>query len=226
MVQIFSAKQVTKIDGLNILIIVNGAMDDYVSYRPVVAASGYIICVDGGTNHAFRMGLRPDLIVGDLDSIDTEVKGYYERQGCVFQKFPAEKDESDLQLALAAAAARQPSLITIIGALGRRFDHAFGNVVLLSKLCDRGIAAEIVDATHTVRVFDRELTVTGQAGDLLSLFSLTPRAEGVTTTALKYPLRSETLYAGDTRGLSNELLGATAKVTVASGKLLAIHVKR
>jgi len=212
--------------GPKILIIVNGAMDDYSAYLLVVASSDYIICVDGGTNHAFRMGLKPDLIVGDLDSIEPAVRDHYQQQDCTFQTFPAEKDESDLQLALDEAAARQPSLITIIGALGRRFDHAFGNVSLLSSLCNRGINAQIVDATHTIHVFDRELVVTGKTGDYLSLFALTPQAEGVTTEALKYPLRAETLYAGDTRGLSNELLGSAARVTVKSGKLLAIHVKK
>lgn len=208
------------------LIIVNGAMDDYSAYLLAVAASDYIISVDGGTNHAYRMGLRPDLIVGDLDSIAPEVKEHYRQQGCRFQTFPAEKDESDLQLALDTAAELKPSLVTIIGALGRRFDHAFGNVALLAKLCEKGIKAQIVDATHTIRVFDRELAVSGKAGDYLSLFALTPRAEGVTTEALKYPLHAETLYAGDTRGLSNELLGRTAKVTVKNGKLLAVQVKK
>ncbi len=97
--------------------------------------------------------------------------------------------------------------------------------MLLLLPLDRGIPACIVDETREIRVFKRELILEGKPGDRLSLFPLDAAASGVATEGLKYPLRGETLCRGSTRGLSNEFTAPRARITAASGLLLAIKIQ-
>ena len=154
------------------------------------------------------MGIRPSVVVGDADSIDQEFRQILDQLPVKWICDPAlAQEQSDLEMALEYALSLQPSEIIICGALGGdRVDHTLSNLFLLILPFRAGIPARIIDERQTVRLMDRELTVKGQAGE--------------------YALIEETLYFASTRGLSNELLAETARITAASGLLLVIHTKR
>jgi thiamine pyrophosphokinase len=207
-------------------VVVNGAIEDYTWARSAILACDFVIAVDGGGNHLHAMGLFPDLVVGDLDSIAPAAKESFTEHGCVFMTFPSAKDESDLQLAMDHAASLHPRQIFLLGALGKRFDHAYGNVLLLNLFADRGIHAFIVDETHEIQVITSRANFDGMVNDTLSLFSLTPETRGVATSGMVYPLKHESLYMGDTRGLSNIIKDPEASVSLETGRLLAIRIRK
>lgn len=204
-----------------VVVIANGECRDPDFLRRQVKDDDYIICVDGGSRHALAMGLRPDLILGDSDSLDPVLRRNLDCTAVDYKFFCPEKEKSDLELALEHAAALEPAGIVIIGALGgSRADHAFINLYLLLIPLKAGIPAAIVDERQEIRLVDKELTVEGSPGDYLSLFPLREEAGGVRTEGLKYPLKGETLHLASTRSLSNELLSSKARVSLESGLLL------
>lgn len=210
---------------MRLVIFANGRFPAYSFIQELLQPGDRIICADGGAARALSLGLTPSLVVGDMDSLAPEARRELESRGASFEVHPAAKDQSDLELAMLKALELHPGEIIILGALGDRFDHAHANVMLLGLALERGIPARIVDETHEIRIFDQELVLEGNPGDCLSLFTLGPSAAGVTTAGLKYPLNGETLYRGSTRGLSNEFAASRARITAASGPLLAIKTR-
>lgn len=208
-----------------IIIIANGQFNDLDFYKGVIKENDYIICADGGTNHALAIGVTPQLVVGDLDSIDGEVLKSLESKKTKLLTYPQEKDEADLELALLEACQREPKEIIILGALGKRIDHLMGNLMVLTLPLKKGIPTKIIDENHEIYLINKELELEGNRGDFLSLFPLSADVQGITTQGLKYPLNDEILYLGPTRGLSNEFIETLAKITIRQGLLLVIKVQ-
>ena len=210
-----------------VVIIANGTLNDLKFYRKRIREDDYLICADGGANHALAMGLTPHLVVGDLDSIDDEVSQELCRVSTEFLQYPSEKEKSDLELALDKAIELRPGKIVLIGVFGgRRMDHTFANIMLMNVPLNRGIAVEIIDEDHEVRLVNSDVTIKGQAGDYLSLLPLTAEVKEVVTEGLKYPLTGETLFFSSSRGLSNEFTGLEASIKVGAGTLLVIKVMK
>lgn len=206
-----------------IVVVANGELNDPQYIRRLIRDDDYIICADGGAVHAVTMGLQPGLVVGDMDSLPAHLVMQLEEEGTHFLRFPAEKDKSDLELALEQAVEKAPQEILLLCALGgERFDQAFGSLMLLNIPLRAGIPAKIIDERHRIYLMESEITVQGSPGDTLSLFPLTAAVADVKTEGLKYPLKEETLAFASTRGLSNEFLGTSARVTAGSGLLLVI----
>jgi thiamine pyrophosphokinase len=181
----------------------------------------HLICADGGTDAALAAGLRPDLVLGDMDSITAQGRLELTRQGVRTVTFPREKDQTDLDLAFDYALMLQPSRITVLGALGgERLDHTLGNILLLAQPRLRAIDVRLVDDRGCAFAVWDQRELDGQKGDYLSLLSLTAEVAGIYTQGLKYALHNGTLELGSTRGLSNELEDSHAVIRVATGCLL------
>ena len=207
-----------------VLIIANGELDAATASRLRIAAADRLVAVDGGANHCHALGLVPSLIVGDLDSLTPESLAHFTRAGVPFERHPAHKDETDLELALVGAVHQGAEHILLAGALGGRLDMTLANVLLLTLPQLRGRRVELWEGQRTtwlIRPTGDE--VHGQPGDTLSLIPLQGDAEGVTTEGLTYPLRDETLCLGQTRGMSNVLGTPCARIRLRTGLLLAVH---
>jgi len=210
-----------------VVIIANGTINDLEFYQGQIREEDFLICADGGANHALAMGLIPHLVVGDLDSIDVQVRKKLCSTPTKFLQYPAQKEKSDLELALDKAIELCPEEIVMIGVFGgSRMDHTYANLMLLNVSFHRGINAKIIDEDHEVRLVNSEINIQGQPGDYLSLLPLTAEVEGVVTEGLKYPLKGETLYFSSSRGLSNEFISREASITVKAGMLLLMKVKK
>jgi len=183
----------------------------------------FFIAVDGGLRHMTAMNLIPHLIIGDLDSADPEDVHRFEAQGVEVRKFPPEKDETDLELALDAALEMNPDIIWIAGALGNRLDQTLGNIFLLTHSKLARVDVRIVDGIRQVFLIRESAVIQGNSGQRLSLLPLNGLVKGVQTKGLKYPLKKETLYPEKSRGISNRLTGSTATITIQNGLLLCIH---
>jgi thiamine pyrophosphokinase len=195
-----------------------------------------VIAADGGAERAASLGLRPDLVVGDMDSLAPEALRRLESVGTAIERVPAEKDESDLELAIRAALARGATTIVILGALGGpRIEHELANIALLG-LAGRSAGIAIVDERCSIQLLDAgdpsaggeaaAAYVHGEPGDYVSLQPWGGDAGGVTTQGLRYPLQDEPLLQGPSRGLSNELAGREGHVSCRRGRVLVIHTRR
>ncbi|MBT8202683.1 MAG: thiamine diphosphokinase [Acidimicrobiia bacterium] len=183
-----------------------------------------VIAADSGLDHATAAGVAVDLLVGDLDSVSDDALTAAREAGVGIEEHPPDKDATDLELALAAAVRHGAAHIVVLGGGGGRIDHLLANAMLLASPAWSEIDVEWhVDSAHILAIRS-EATLTGRAGDLLTLLAIGEPADGVTTEGLAYELTDEVLLASSTRGVSNTFTGTAARVRVRTGILLAIHV--
>jgi thiamine pyrophosphokinase len=207
-----------------ILVFANGLLPDYQKARMLLRPDDFILCADGGTRHALAMDLAPRLVIGDFDSLSPHEIVEAESKGAQIVRYPHDKNETDLELAIDHALDLEPSAILILGALGNRLDQTLGNIALLSDT--RLVAMDVRLDDGLEEAFfcrGRSDLSGGTAGDIVSLIPWGGAAQGVRTEGLKWPLHDETLYSEKTRGISNELTGDSASVSLSSGLLLVIH---
>lgn len=183
----------------------------------------YVIAADSGLDHAVGLGVRVDLVVGDMDSVATAVLAAAKAQGTAVERHPVAKDATDLELALDLALAREPRRITVVGGDAGRLDHLLGTVGLLGSARYGGVPVEAWLGRAFVVVVREEVTLHGRPADIVTLLPAHGHAYGVTTSGLVYPLVDEDLVAGTTRGVSNVLVGETCTVSLRHGTLLAIQ---
>jgi thiamine pyrophosphokinase len=191
-----------------------------------------VIAADGGARHASSLGAPIDLWVGDGDSIGVEALAALEAAGVPIERSPADKDESDTELAIRAAVRLGHAGIVILGALGGpRIDHTLANVGLLAMPELAGRSVTILDGRARIalvrapgadgRPVERQLP--GPTGALVSLLPMGDGVEGVTTRGLAFPLADEPLPAGRARGLSNVRTAPDAAIVVRRGLLLVVE---
>lgn len=193
------------------------------------SAEDYLIAVDAGLHHLFSRGFLPHLLVGDLDSINPEDLNKCIERGVETLRFPPEKDETDLELALIEGVKRGFHEIVIAFGLGGRIDHSLGNLALLNHPLSKETFIHFDDGqTEVLLLNDRRLTwVTHTSpGDLISLIPWQEDVTGVRSEGLEYPLNGETLFSGRTRGISNLALGEYVSVSREAGSLLFIHQRQ
>lgn len=183
-----------------------------------------VVAADGGANLCAAWGWPVHLVVGDMDSVDEAVAGLLSRSGVPMHRFPVEKDETDLEIALRTALERGATEVVIAGALGARIDHTLGNLALLALPELAGVRACIVDGGQTIWLVRKQLTVWGQQGDTLSLIPFGGDARGVTVAGVHWPLEGADLPMGPSLSISNRLEEGQAEITVREGALLAIHI--
>lgn len=178
-----------------------------------------VIAADGGAELARMLGLSVDLVVGDLDSISAETLAEIER----VERHAAEKDATDLELALVAALRLEPERVLVLGAGGGRLDHLFGGLLLLAAEAYADVRVDAQFGAAAVHVVRSERTLHGEPGELISLLAVHGQARGVVTDGLVYPFRAETLEPGSSRGVSNVFAQPLARITLEAGVLLALR---
>ena len=196
------------------------------SDRSVIGAKDFVVAADGGAFALERWRLLPHLVVGDMDSLGDAGVERYARQGVPVAKYPATKDESDLELAVAQAIAAGATEVVLLGALrGERLDHEAANLLLLADPGYDGVRIEARRGNLRIRAVRGKgsLALAGPVGALVTLLPVDGDADRVTTEGLRYPLRGETLRFGRARGLSNEVASLPATVTLDKGTLLVFE---
>lgn len=209
-----------------IIIFANGELPDLEKARLLLHPNDYIICADGGTRHSLAMGLTPNLVIGDMDSIERGQWLGLEKEGVSIELFPRDKNETDLELAINRAIELGPKQLLIIGALGGRLDQALGNIALLGDIRLSALDTRLDDGVEEIFLCRDQVQVHGRSGDIVSLIPWGNPAHGIQTQGLKWPLQNEALYPDKTRGISNEMTSQTASISIESGLLLLIHLRK
>lgn len=209
------------------LIIANGAGRARRQLRLLARSVDLIIAADGGAEAAARAGVRPHLLVGDMDSITPATRARLRRARVELHTVPVEKDLTDTELALGIARERGATNVTLAAAFGGRVDHAVANLFLLLLARGMGIRLTLVDGRTEARLAEGRTVLHGAVGDLVSLIPLSDAVENITTFGLQYPLTNERLVRGATRGMSNVIVEVPAGLgRVESGDLLVVHTRR
>ena len=188
--------------------------------RPALVAAA-----DSGVEHALFLGLRIDVVVGDLDSVDAAALQQARDSGARVERHRVDKDKTDLELALdvAVGAHGAAARYVVVASVGGRLDHALANVLLLSSPAYAHVQIDAyIDDWHVTVVRD-EQRLRARPGSLVTLLPVGGDAVGVQTGSLRYPLRRETLPVGTTRGVSNVADADEVTVALRSGVLLALR---
>lgn len=187
-----------------------------------------IVSVDGGLETTKALGLTPDAIVGDFDTVHREILDEYRKNPAIaWDVHKPEKDETDTELAIHTAMKMGCRRLMILGAMGGRLDHELSNIHLLKLCLDHQVEAFLYDAWNKVyllakgKIFKRKETY----GTYVSFIPLTEQVRGITLRGFKYPLTDKTICVGVEAGLcvSNEVTEEEASLEFESGILICVE---
>ena len=182
-----------------------------------VTEKAFIIAADSGYTNCKALGFAPNLVLGDFDSLGA-VPGDTEHI-----TFPKEKDDTDLMLAVREALCRGCDDITILGALGGRFDHTFANVQTLAFIAENGAEGRILSVNEEIRLLTPgKYSFPKREGRSLSLFAYSREVKGLSLRGVKYALENGSITNSFPIGISNEIEAESAEVVFTEGMLLAV----
>lgn len=209
------------------IIFANGVMNAWPAGFEI-SSGDLVVAADGGLGHCLRWRIRPQVIVGDMDSADPADLATFEKKGVEVIRFPTSKDQTDLQLAIQLALDRNVQDIFILGALGARWDMTFSSVLILAAPLLKNARVKLLAEYQEIFCVHggQAVDINGQPGDDVSLLPLAHDAVGVSLSGFEYPLKGETLPMGTTRGISNVLKRPPGRVVIDQGHLLLVITHR
>ena len=213
---------------MKVCILLNGKINDYSIIKQFINNQNYdyIICADGGANHAYKMNITPNYIIGDSDSINKEVIDFYKKQNILFEEFPSKKNETDSELCILLSKSLNASKIDLFGTLGGRIDHTLANINLLYYIREQEIIPRIISEQEEIYIATNEcVKIKGKVNDIISIIPIKGDAKGVTLENLEYPLNNYDMNYSTPLGISNIMLSEECKIAVKKGSLLIIRNK-
>lgn len=198
------------------VVIGSGDIKNYEYIKSKLYDDDFIICADGGYNHAKRMNIKPDVLLGDFDS----ARDFEEISDRI--EYPVRKDFTDGEIAVNYAVEHGFDDVLMLGFTGDRLDHTITDILLLMK-CKNGV---LIDDNNEIRILRTSIEIEGKKGQTVSILPINGDAVGITTNGLEYPLDSETLYFGASRGVSNVMTEDKCEITIKSGMAIVIKVEK
>lgn len=205
------------------VVMANGEYGEIREYADIINKADFVFCADGGANYAYTAGIKPAAIIGDMDSINPEIKEYFAAQGVLLRKYPRRKDFTDTQLALALAEEKGAREIIFLGTLGGRLDHTLSNLYLGIEYVKKGIKIKHYGKGYVLYLTADEVYIDGKEGDIVSILVLSDIARGVWTEGLEYPLNDVDLEKGNPYAVSNVLSASKAFIKLRDGVLAVLH---
>ena len=198
------------------VIIGGGYIGDHAYIKSKIKPDDYIICADAGYDHAVKMGIEPNILIGDFDSI-ADLPEDKEKI-----KYPTRKDFTDGEIAVKYALEHGFDDILLLAMTGDRADHTITDILLMTQ-CEN---ARMIDDNNEIYILKKSLKISGKKGDTLSIVPIGGDVEGIETQGLEYPLNRETLYFGESRGVSNVMTENECTITAEKGIGLVIKVRK
>lgn len=206
------------------VIIANGVIEKDYIVKEECSKADVILCADSGAEHAYRLGIMPNYVIGDFDSIDSSILKHLYQNGINIIKYPCEKDFTDTELCIIKAIEIGCTKICFLGMMGKRIDHALGNIGLLHFAANRGVNGYIVCDDWKIYICKDKINLDGNIGDIVSIIPFKGDVSGVYTKGLKYPLKDSLLEFGRPLGVSNVMLEEKCEIGVKSGEILVIKM--
>ena len=183
-----------------------------------------IVCADKGADYASMYGIVPDIVVGDMDSVDSSSLSRFKKSKIIIS--PAEKDYTDTHLAVIKALEEGADSIIILCATGLRSDHAMANIRLLLFIDDNGAIGKIIDDENTIMLCTSETVFLNKKGTTISILSLSDKTKGITLEGFKYSLVNQNADLKWTTGISNEIIKNQARIYLTEGCLLVFEIHK
>ncbi|MEL7624695.1 MAG: thiamine diphosphokinase [Clostridiales bacterium] len=220
------------------MVVLGGAIKDMALFRQRLNEADQLFIADSGARHLLNLGIMPQQVYGDLDSLTAAEIKHLEEGGCRFRRVAAEKNDTDSSLVLKEALEQGYEDIRVWGALGGRPDHSYANIMLLQLVFEpefhqrygglETARPAVILEDGDVRIFlpQRGQWIDGEKGDYLSFFALTPEVTGFKNIGLKYQPQGGRYVSTFPLGISNELMADKAWISWDEGRLLAMWIRR
>lgn len=210
------------------IIFANGELNPPLPDPASFKTAHLIIAADGGAIHCRNLGITPHTLIGDLDSLSSDDVSVLENLGVQVLRYPPNKDETDLELAILHAIHQGSDQVIVYGALGARWDMTLANLMLLTHSSFTQVRINLIDGNQEVSLLreGESVHLIGKAGDTVSLIPLSTEASGINTHDLQYPLVNDTLPIGSPRGVSNIMRSDHCKITLKYGLLAIVHLRQ
>ena len=188
-----------------------------------IARLDYIVAADGGAEIVLQLGLQPNVVIGDMDSLSKKSRNILQQRGVQFIEFTAEKDETDTELALQHAVKKGATEITLFGgSMGDRIDHVLANILLATL---SPVTLQFVNGNQVAWMVKGPVacSISGKKGDLLSLIPINGDVLGITSYGLFYQLHNDRLIFGKSRGISNVFTKRKISLIIKNGTCLVVQ---
>lgn len=187
-----------------------------------------IVAADSGLNWTWKLGLQPDRMLGDFDSVSPEILQFYQNQQIPMQTYPSRKDYTDSELALWSVLdeAQPGDEIRILGGIGSRMDHTLANIFLLQEALRKGVKAQLIDGLNEIELLEgpcERIYARRREQQYFSILPYLGAAEGIDLEGFAYPLHQYTIQPGQCIGISNEIPQEQAVLRLRKGYLLVIR---
>jgi thiamine pyrophosphokinase len=204
---------------MQMIIVANGDISNEDFYLPPASIT---IAANGGARHCLALGISPDVVIGDFDSLTNEELKTLKSFDTKYIRYPSEKNETDLELALEYAVEHGATEVYLLGLLGGRWDMSIANLLLLTTPKYGGIHFFIINGRDELYILrgGMELSFHGNPGNPVSVIPLSHISSGISYQGLKWSLQNEALEFGSHRGLSNYMIANNARIRLDSGVLL------
>ena len=213
-----------KHDGTTAIVVLGGTPPTR-AIRQHIPAHELVIAADSGLHGAIDLGLRVNVVIGDMDSVDKAVLAAVEANGTTVTQLPRDKDSTDAELALLKAVEMGATKIVLITKGGGRLDHELGVFAVLQNPSLRHCAIQAMWDNSILHLIHgpASVTITGKQGSNVGLIAAGGAASGITTHGLKWALANETLTPHSSRGISNQLVEETAVISLQEGSLFVVQ---
>lgn len=210
---------------MNVIIFTNGEYKQQKFYQNLLENTNnpYIICADGGANFTRKLGIMPNVILGDMDSISSETTEFY--KNIKFCYFPQKKDQTDTELAIDHAIQNGATEVTILGALGSRMDHSLGNIYLLTRFLDAEVEGKIVNENNSICLINKNKRFEFPIGTVISLLPIGGDVEDINICGFEYPIVHGRMTMNNPYGISNVTNREKQEISFEKGMLLVVVSK-
>ena len=205
------------------VIISAGSIKDKTQLKKEIKADDFVICADGGYDHAKDIGIQINVLLGDLDSISSKE---IDDAGIELVQYPTDKDYTDTELALTFAYERGADEVLVFGAMGTRMDHTFANILMLTTF-NKKMKVTLINEHNKIFALGeghRGIIETVEPGVYVSLIPI-DKCEGITTKNLKYELTGSVMEVGYGRGVSNVAISDEIEIVCTKGNLIVMISK-
>lgn len=210
---------------MSVLIIGSGSNIDKDIFDSEKLNVEYVICADGGLEKAENLKIVPNIIIGDLDSVNKVVLQKYLDMNIELLKYPEEKDFTDMELAIDYAVEKGFKDIVLIGASGSRLDHTMANIMLIERYYKKGNNIKIIDNNNYVEILINNMEITNKKNFYVSIVPISDSIEGITLIGFKYPLNGVKVNRGSTLCISNQIISEKGRIILSKGTALVFISK-
>lgn len=209
------------------IIVANGELKNPSEIQNFFEQGDIIIAADGGAGHCLELGIRPSVVIGDLDSITKDQQKVLKSSQTKFIEYARDKDQTDLELALNYTKELGINDVLLLGLFGGRLDQTIANLLLLTKKEWKYFKFTALNGNEIAYLLQDQdsLTINGEVGNIVSLIPLTQKVTEIHADGLRWALDDALLIFGTTLGVSNEMINSSCNIRIGKGKLLIIHTK-